>query len=175
MFGSVARGQDRPDGDVGLLVNLPPGLGLFGLGRVQADLEAILGTRVDLVLAQDLPPGVRASRARLACRYPADVEGLHAHGEADRDDVLDPSRRHLVAVDKQRAEAAPPRRGGEALRIMQNPSTFKINDHGICRSERWAKITGEGFCIILLVAAYSRNLNMLNLTSTINIRDIEAG
>jgi hypothetical protein len=60
VFGSVARGQDRPDSDVDLLVDLPPGLGLFGLGRVQADLEAILGTQVDLVPAQDLKPGVRA-------------------------------------------------------------------------------------------------------------------
>lgn len=60
VFGSVARGQDRPDSDVDLLVDLPPGLGLFGLGRVQAELEAILGTRVDLVPAQDLKPGVRA-------------------------------------------------------------------------------------------------------------------
>jgi predicted nucleotidyltransferase/DNA-binding XRE family transcriptional regulator len=60
VFGSVARGQDRPDSDVDLLVDLPPGLSLFGLGRVQAELEAILGTRVDLVPAQDLKPGVRA-------------------------------------------------------------------------------------------------------------------
>jgi predicted nucleotidyltransferase len=35
-------------------------MGLFGLGRVQAELEAILGTQVDLVPAQDLKPGVRA-------------------------------------------------------------------------------------------------------------------
>jgi uncharacterized protein len=59
VFGSVARGQDRPDSDVDLLVDLPPGLSLFGLGRVQAELEAILGTRVDLVPVQDLKPGVR--------------------------------------------------------------------------------------------------------------------
>ena len=60
VFGSVARGQDRPDSDVDLLADLPPGLSLFGLGRVQDDLEAILGTRVDLIPAQDLKPGVRA-------------------------------------------------------------------------------------------------------------------
>jgi uncharacterized protein len=60
VFGSVARGQDRPDSDVDLLADLPPGMGLFGLGRVQADLEAILGSPVDLVPARDLKPGVRA-------------------------------------------------------------------------------------------------------------------
>ena len=59
VFGSVARGEDRPDSDVDLLADLPSGLSLFGLGRVEADLEAILGTRVDLIPAADLKPGVR--------------------------------------------------------------------------------------------------------------------
>ena len=60
VFGSVARGEDRPDSDVDLLADLPPGLSLFGLGRVEANLEAILGSRVDLIPAADLKPGVRA-------------------------------------------------------------------------------------------------------------------
>lgn len=60
VFGSVARGQDSPDSDVDLLGDLPHDLGLLGLGRVQADLEAIVGARVDLVPAQDLKPEVRA-------------------------------------------------------------------------------------------------------------------
>jgi hypothetical protein len=60
VFGSVARGEDRPDSDVDLLADLPPGLSLFGLGRAEADLEAIVGTRVELIPAQDLKPAVRA-------------------------------------------------------------------------------------------------------------------
>lgn len=64
VFGSVARGQDRPDSDVDLLADVPPGLGLFGLGRVQAELEAILGTRVDLVPVGEFKPGVRARAER---------------------------------------------------------------------------------------------------------------
>jgi uncharacterized protein len=59
VFGSVARGQDRPDSDVDLLADLPPGMGLLGLGRVRAELEAILGSPVDLVPEGDLKPGVR--------------------------------------------------------------------------------------------------------------------
>jgi predicted nucleotidyltransferase/DNA-binding XRE family transcriptional regulator len=59
VFGSVARGEDRPDSDVDLLADFPPGLSLSGLGRLEADLEAILGTRVDLIPAADLKPGVR--------------------------------------------------------------------------------------------------------------------
>jgi len=42
VFGSVARGEDRPDSDVDLLADLPPGLSLFRLGRAEADLEALL-------------------------------------------------------------------------------------------------------------------------------------
>lgn len=64
VFGSVARGEDRPDSDVDLLVDLPPDMGLLGLGRVQQELEAILGTRVDLVPASDLKPAVRARAER---------------------------------------------------------------------------------------------------------------
>jgi len=64
VFGSVARGEDRPDSDVDLLVDLPPDIGLFGLGQVRAELEAILGTKIDLVSASDLKPAVRARAER---------------------------------------------------------------------------------------------------------------
>jgi predicted nucleotidyltransferase len=56
----IARGQDRFDSDVDLLVDLPPDLGLIGLRRVRDALEAILDARVDLVPAGDLKPDVRA-------------------------------------------------------------------------------------------------------------------
>ena len=64
VFGSVARGEDRPGSDVDLLADLPPGMSLLGLARLQAELEAILGTRVDLVPAGDLKPDVRARAGR---------------------------------------------------------------------------------------------------------------
>jgi uncharacterized protein len=54
----------QPDSDVDLLVHLPPDIGLLGLGRVQAELEAILGTKVDLVPASELKPAVRARAER---------------------------------------------------------------------------------------------------------------
>ena len=59
LFGSVARGDDRPDSDVDLLVDLRPGTGLLALARLQADLEAVLDARVDLVAPGDLKPNVR--------------------------------------------------------------------------------------------------------------------
>jgi predicted nucleotidyltransferase len=59
VFGSVARGEDRADSDVDLLVDLPEHMSLFSLARLQAELESILGARVDLVPSQDLKPSVR--------------------------------------------------------------------------------------------------------------------
>ena len=59
VFGSVARGEDRPGSDVDLLADFPPGLSLSGPGRPEADLEGILGTRVNLIPAADLKPGIR--------------------------------------------------------------------------------------------------------------------
>lgn len=60
VFGSVARGDDRPDSDIDLLADLPDGLGLVGLGQARSDLERILDARVDLVPATDLKPDVAA-------------------------------------------------------------------------------------------------------------------
>ncbi len=51
VFGSVARGEDECDSDLDMLVDLPPGTGLFKRGRLTQDLEDILGCRVDLVQA----------------------------------------------------------------------------------------------------------------------------
>ena len=61
VFGSVARGEDGPQSDVDLLVDLPPGLGLLGYGRLVERLEhALGGITVDLVPAGDMKPDVRA-------------------------------------------------------------------------------------------------------------------
>jgi hypothetical protein len=60
LFGSAVRGEDGPDSDVDLLVDVPPGIGLVTLGRCQAELEAVLGARVDLIPADDLKPRVAA-------------------------------------------------------------------------------------------------------------------
>ena len=56
VFGSVARGEDREDSDVDLLIDVPAGVGLFTLGRCREELEELLGVQVDLVPASDLKP-----------------------------------------------------------------------------------------------------------------------
>lgn len=58
VFGSVARGEDRPDSDVDLLADLPTEMGIFGLGRAREELERILSASVDLIPTGDLKPDV---------------------------------------------------------------------------------------------------------------------
>ncbi len=60
VFGSVARGTERPDSDLDLLVDLPPGVGLIGLGRAREAVERIVGAKVDLIPASGLKPDVAA-------------------------------------------------------------------------------------------------------------------
>jgi uncharacterized protein len=60
VFGSVARGQDTPDSDVDLLVDLPEGTGLFDLLALEGQLSRILHVEVDLSPPNSLKPRVRA-------------------------------------------------------------------------------------------------------------------
>jgi predicted nucleotidyltransferase/DNA-binding XRE family transcriptional regulator len=64
LFGSTARGDNRPDSDIDLLVHLDRRLGLIGLARLQHELEDILGAPVDLVPDDGLKPDVRAAVER---------------------------------------------------------------------------------------------------------------
>jgi predicted nucleotidyltransferase len=63
VFGSVARGEERPDSDVDLLVDLPAGVGLLELGRARMDLEGLLDARIELIPASDLKSEVAAAAA----------------------------------------------------------------------------------------------------------------
>jgi uncharacterized protein len=60
LFGSVARGDDGPDSDIDLLVDVAPEVGLFALGRMRTEAERILGSSVDIVPANSLKPDVAA-------------------------------------------------------------------------------------------------------------------
>jgi len=42
VFGSVARGDDRPDSDIDFLVNLEPGRSLMDLARLLRELNTCL-------------------------------------------------------------------------------------------------------------------------------------
>jgi predicted nucleotidyltransferase len=59
VFGSVARGEDDDASDVDLLVDMEPGRTLFDLGGLNAELEALLMRRVDIVTARGLRSRIR--------------------------------------------------------------------------------------------------------------------
>ncbi len=49
IFGSVARGEARPDSDVDFLVDVGPGRSAFFPAGLLVDLEELLGCKVDVL------------------------------------------------------------------------------------------------------------------------------
>ncbi|MDQ1571615.1 MAG: uncharacterized protein QOF79_2289 [Actinomycetota bacterium] len=58
LFGSVARGDDGPESDIDLLVDINSNVGLFALGQMRGEAERILANSVDIVPANSLKPDV---------------------------------------------------------------------------------------------------------------------
>lgn len=56
VFGSVARHEARSDSDIDLLVAVPRGTTLFGLGQFKMLVEQVLGRDIDLVTYGGLKP-----------------------------------------------------------------------------------------------------------------------
>lgn len=59
VFGSVARGDNRADSDVDLLIDAPEGFGLLELAQMKNEAERILELPVDVIPAGSLKPDVR--------------------------------------------------------------------------------------------------------------------
>ncbi len=70
VFGSVARGEARPDSDIDLAVTFEPAarVSLTGLAALRADLAEVLGAPADLVEWQSLRPHIREAAQREAVR-----------------------------------------------------------------------------------------------------------
>lgn len=66
VFGSVARGEETPESDIDFLVSLRPGRTLLDLARLEQQLEALLGRRVDVLTEDSLQEPVRESALRQA-------------------------------------------------------------------------------------------------------------
>jgi hypothetical protein len=60
VFGSVARGQDRSDSDVDLLVDVAPGTSLLRIVGLQLAIADALGLPVDLCTEGELEPALRS-------------------------------------------------------------------------------------------------------------------
>lgn len=56
VFGSVARGDARPDSDIDLLVEAPEGTSTFGFIEFKQLIEQVLGREIDLVSYGGLEP-----------------------------------------------------------------------------------------------------------------------
>ncbi len=59
VFGSVARGEARPNSDLDLLVDCGPEVTPFFPGGFLADLEELLGRRVEIITEPGLDPYIR--------------------------------------------------------------------------------------------------------------------
>jgi predicted nucleotidyltransferase len=59
VFGSVSRGEDGPESDIDLLVDLPGDITLFGLSHLGLEISNIVGAKVDLVPAEGLRGNIR--------------------------------------------------------------------------------------------------------------------
>ena len=68
LFGSVARGEEATVSDVDFLVSLEPGRTLLDLARLELQLEALLGRRVDVVTEGGLREPIRSTALRESVR-----------------------------------------------------------------------------------------------------------
>jgi len=64
VFGSVARGEDKPESDVDILVRLGRPTGMVGYMRFIESLETSLRRKVDVVTEQSLNKFIRPHVAR---------------------------------------------------------------------------------------------------------------
>ena len=58
LFGSFARGDQRPDSDVDILVEFTKPIGFVAFLRLEQRLEELLGRKVDLVTRKALKPHI---------------------------------------------------------------------------------------------------------------------
>ena len=60
IFGSYVRGEQRPDSDLDVLIEVerPPRIGLIGLVELELYLSELLGIKVDLAIKKNLKPRI---------------------------------------------------------------------------------------------------------------------
>lgn len=70
VFGSTVRGEERPDSDIDIVVDISPDvrMSLTAFVVLQGDLQDMLGRRVDLVEWRNLEPRLLPSVRRDAVR-----------------------------------------------------------------------------------------------------------
>lgn len=61
VFGSIARGEEREDSDIDILVQFVHPVSLLTLVRLERELSDLFGRKVDLLTEQALSPYIRDS------------------------------------------------------------------------------------------------------------------
>lgn len=69
VFGSTARGEDKPDGDIDILVEFKKSKGLFEFVRLKRELEKILSREVDLLTYKSIHPRLKDYIERDAIQF----------------------------------------------------------------------------------------------------------
>lgn len=59
LFGSFARGEAREDSDIDIIIDFNETKSLMKIGRIQYDLEELLGRPVDLVSIKNIKPALK--------------------------------------------------------------------------------------------------------------------
>ncbi len=67
LFGSVARGEERPDSDIDVLVDMAEGRGFDDYLALAEALESLTGRRIDLLIERSLSPYFRPFIEAGAC------------------------------------------------------------------------------------------------------------
>lgn len=56
IFGSYARGEEKPESDIDVLVEFPETKGLLTMVRIERELSEFLGVKVDLLTEESISP-----------------------------------------------------------------------------------------------------------------------
>ena len=59
VFGSVARGEEGPESDIDIIVEMEKGSSLLDIIAIKQDIEELLGRKVDVVTEASISPYIR--------------------------------------------------------------------------------------------------------------------
>ncbi len=66
VFGSMARGEESPESDLDLIVEMERGSSLLDIIAIKQDIEELLGRKVDIVTEASISPYIRSAVLREA-------------------------------------------------------------------------------------------------------------
>ena len=66
VFGSMARGEESPESDLDIIVDMEKGSSLLDIIAIKQDIEELLGRKVDIVTEASISPYIRRTILREA-------------------------------------------------------------------------------------------------------------